>query len=171
MVRLSILHDTIKIRYTEEGYLPYYPYHLISDEEMFHAFILDDVNYFEDNYPLPDNELKPQYDKLKSFIVDTVKQYLSNKIEYLPNWIYTYMLGEVININSDQKDIHDLLVLMNLDNLYDEFNVTIYKSLYDISIKYLGRDTVDESKDEYRPATIFGEPHVIKYLRIEQVSV
>ena len=33
------VHDIIKINYTRQGYLPYYPYHLISDEEMFEGFM------------------------------------------------------------------------------------------------------------------------------------
>ena len=63
---MSLLHDIIKIKYTRLGYLPNYPYHLISDEEMFNAFIdLDsesasgsgspstEAYFFEDYYPNP----------------------------------------------------------------------------------------------------------------------
>ena len=36
------IHDLIKIKYIREGYLPNYPYHMISDEEVFNAFINPD---------------------------------------------------------------------------------------------------------------------------------
>lgn len=35
-----MLHDQIKIEYVRQGYLPNYPYHLISDKEMFDAFLM-----------------------------------------------------------------------------------------------------------------------------------
>ena len=35
---MSIL-DNVKIKYIQEGYLPNYPYHLISDIEAFNAFL------------------------------------------------------------------------------------------------------------------------------------
>ncbi len=37
-----LTHDIIKIQYSREGYLPDYPYHMISDREMFNAFICID---------------------------------------------------------------------------------------------------------------------------------
>lgn len=37
------IHDIIKIEYIRQGYLPDFPYHLISDEEMFNAFIVDEL--------------------------------------------------------------------------------------------------------------------------------
>lgn len=37
------IHDIIKIEYIRQGYLPDYPYHLISDKEMFDAFICDEM--------------------------------------------------------------------------------------------------------------------------------
>lgn len=36
---MSYIHDIIKILYVREGYLPNYPYHLISDGEMAYAFL------------------------------------------------------------------------------------------------------------------------------------
>ena len=36
---MSFIHDIIKIKYSKLGYLPSYPYNLISDKEMFQAFI------------------------------------------------------------------------------------------------------------------------------------
>lgn len=37
------IHDIIKIEYIRQGYLPDYPYHLISDKEMFDAFLCDEI--------------------------------------------------------------------------------------------------------------------------------
>lgn len=42
---MSLVHDLIKIKYVREGYLPNYPYHLISDSEMCDAFINNELNY------------------------------------------------------------------------------------------------------------------------------
>lgn len=158
--------------YTEEGYLPYYPYHLISDEEMIDAFIFNESNFFDDWYPLPCNELQEQYNTLKEYIQLQCNRFKQEEIAELPDWVYSYMLGEVINIMSEQKDIHDLLVLLNLDNLYDEFNEQIYSSILQVSIKALGiKRTRSADEEDYRPATMFAEPHIIKYLRLDQVSI
>ena len=34
-----LVHDVIKIRLVEDGYLPNYPYHMMSDREMIAAFM------------------------------------------------------------------------------------------------------------------------------------
>ena len=44
---MSLIHDIIKIKYINLGYLPNYPYHMISDREMFDAFI--DLSSNEDS--------------------------------------------------------------------------------------------------------------------------
>lgn len=171
-MKRNFVHDLIKIKYSDEGYLPYYPYHLISDEEMIDAFVKGEVNFFDDNYPCPEDYLVEEYNRLRSFVVTCCDNYLSTGAD-IPDWVYSYMLGIVVGPQSSQKDIHDLLVLLNMDNLYDEFNVSIYKSLYSVSVKSLGQASV-KMKLSYtanRPATMFGEPHIIKYLRLEQVSV
>ncbi len=172
-----LIHDIIKIKYTEEGYLPNYPYHLITDDEMCDAFLSDnEICFFNDFYPLPDTALEEQYKNLKSAIlyhIGLLKNLLKvEKTEYtLPNWIYSYMLGEVISDNSDIKDKHDLFVLLNLDNMEDKFTGQIAKSCYDLSELWLQR--FDKITAEYngkeidtRPPSMFGEPHLIKYLRL-----
>lgn len=161
-----MIWNNIKIKYSEEGFLPDYPYHLISDEEAVNAFIFNDDCMFDTYYPLPDEGLKDKYETLRTYIESKCSKFIEDPETVMDDWIYCYMLGEVINIQSDQKDIHDLLVLLDLDNLYDEFNTSIYESIYDVSSKALGSST-----DISRPATIFGEPHIVKYLRLEQVEV
>lgn len=167
-----LVHDIVKIRLSEEGFLPDFPYHLISDEEMIDAFIHNDENMFDVYYPCPDESLKEQYDTLRSFIETCLSNYLDNGTR-IPDWVYSYMLGRVVNVESSQKDVHDVLVLLNTDNLYDEFDASIYKLIYEVSCKALGSAVHEEDQtpsENYRPATIFAEPHIIKYLRLEQVS-
>lgn len=193
---MSLTHDIIKIKYTRLGYLPNYPYHLISDEEMFNAFInlsgddstsgsgdiSEEEKFFNDNYPNPFAEediefigaggekisLRSEYFRLKKYIIDTINQYLANQgtanaENYtIPAWIYTYMLGEVIYNNSEYLDIHDLLVLLDSDNIDNELTPQICMKCYIESTKYISTLTTG-----IRPPTVFGEPHVIKQLRLE----
>lgn len=172
----QFVRNIVKIKYSEEGYLPYYPYHLISDEELMDAFIFNDSNFFDDTYPCPCNSLKDEHSNLKLYMQQKCRAVKRSSYAVLPSWVYTYMLGEVVNAHSSQKDVHDLLVLLNLDNLYDEFNEAIYKSLYKVSRAALGTAKVKaraagSTLEDFRPCTMFGEPHIIKYLRLEQVSV
>lgn len=198
---MSLTHDIIKIKYVRLGYLPNYPYHLISDQEMFDAFIdlsndglsssgdtSDVERFFEDYYPNPFEEediviqgaggeqisLNSEYLRLRAYIINTINQYLAHvgtaeESSYtIPAWIYTYMLGEVIyNVpgNSDDfhyRDMHDLLVLLDADNIENEMTPSICKMCYDQSTKYISTLTTG-----IRPPTVFGEPHVIKQLRLE----
>lgn len=167
-----LIHDIIKIKYSREGFLPDYPYHLISDEEMFEAFLHPDKEcYFYDNYLCIDDTLRQYYDPLVEQIKYHLDAYLAstNKNRRLPDWVYSYMIGSTIGPNADQDDIHGLLVMMNLDNQDDELRVEAYNEMYKVSLKYI-RKLKDEEKI-HRPPTIFGEPHVMKILRLEQSSV
>lgn len=192
---MSLLHDIIKIKYTRLGYLPNYPYHLISDEEMFDAFIdlnaADDSGsgevsnterFFEDTYPDPFQDedveyespsgeiisLRAEYFRLKEYIIDAINEYLQHQgtpeeENYeLPAWVYTYMLGEVIYNSSEYQDIYDLLVLLNSTNIDNEMTRFDCKKCYEKSTKYISTLT-----SGVRPPTVFGEPHVIKQLRLE----
>lgn len=87
-------------------------------------------------------------------------------IKVLPNWIYSYMLGAVIGPKSDKIDIHDFLVLMDVDNLYDEYNPYVAEKCYRYSRDWLMRSIQDDEILKHRPPTVFGEPHVLKYLRV-----
>lgn len=161
------IHDILKIKYVREGFLPDYPYHLISDEEMFYAFLNDEKEcFFRDMYPCISDSLKSKYDKLVEEIRYHINQYLSAKVDILPDWVYSYMLGSTIGPNSDLYDIHDMLVLLNLDNIEDTITVEIYNSIYNISQQHV-RKLIEEERI-HRPPTIFGEPHVIKILRLNQ---
>lgn len=179
---MSLTHDIIKMKYVEEGYLPNYPFHMISDSEMCDAFlkaanvpleenepfIADDTvtSYFLDTYPCVDDSLGSSYNQLIDSIlwhIDQLKR--STEDEYtLPDWVYSYMLGVVIGPESEILDIHDLLVLMNLDNIDDIFTLEASKLCLKISTNWVARFPLDTRK--HRNPTIFGEPHVIKYLRL-----
>lgn len=195
---MSLTHDIIKIKYSRLGYLPNFPYHLISDEEMFNAFIdlsyTDDSSssgeqgdssverFFEDTYPNPflnedvviENSigehisLNSEYCKLKYYIVNAINSYLLHKDNAdanaytIPDWIYTYMLGEVIYNNSDYLDIHDLLVALDMDNIDNVMTPNVCATCYTISTQYISTLSIN-----VRPPTVFGEPHVIKQLRLE----
>lgn len=177
-----LVHDIIKIKYVKLGYLKKnYPYHLISDEEMFNAFIdlgngftsglVDpDVKFFDTYYPNPfaeqhyiykDTSLSEKYSELKQYIINTINNYLANEVK-IPDWIYTYMLGEVIYNQSDYLDIQDCLTLLHCSNLNNEFTPEACAVCYQTSLNYISTLT-----SGVRPPTVFGEPHVIKNLRLE----
>lgn len=180
---MSYIHTIIKIRYSEEGYLPNYPPHLISDAEMCDGFL--DYNYeedsdeywesylnsphqtfFSDNYPLLDESLSDRYRELVVAIAEHISLLKSsNEPDYkLPDWIYSYMIGSTIGVKSDKQDIHDLLVMMDIDNLEDEFLPEACESCYLISKYWV------KQNESSRPPTIFGEPHVLKALRLSDAS-
>lgn len=164
---MSLIHDNIKIKYVEEGYLPDYPYHLISDEEMCQAFILNQFNYFDDNYPLVANDLSEEYRVLKEALIYHINTFIESDEDdkVLPDWVYSYMIGSTISVNSDERDRHDLLVLLNCDNIDDEITEKCQKSCYKESKEWLRK--LLKSEAAVRPPTMFGEPHVIKSLRIK----
>lgn len=182
------VHDLIKIKLSNEGYLPDYPPHLISDQEMCEAFLpyeynsedptsgYDDsmsatLNFFRDTYPLPHNELLDEY---KTLVAD-IAYYLneletSNDAEYrLPDWVYSYMLGSVVTVGSDIEDRHDLFVLLGTDNLDDEFTYDCCRACYAESKYWISKLPV--SSRIHRPPTIFGEPHVIKSMRLKAADL
>lgn len=234
------IHDIIKMEYVRQGYLPNFPYHLISNKEMFDAFIvfelevpkedalkviqnditlwdnpksfvsshqlqsfnisvtasgepvlvirggnhslkafnevlgldkeirLSDMCYFSTKYPCPYESVKESYDLLVQEICYHIDAYLYPDSSILtpavPDWVYTYMLGAVIAASSPSIDRHDLLKLLNIDNLNDELDETAIESCLSISKKWV--DKLPPSKNNHRPPTVFGEPHVIKSLRV-----
>lgn len=182
------VHDLIKINLSREGYLPNYPPHLISDEEMCNAFLPyeyneDDplfgfdscmraeLNFFRDYYPEIHPQLHEKYKKLVSEIAYHLNEMLkSNDDEYqLPNWVYAYMLKEVVTVDSDIRDRHDLFVMLGTDNLEDEFNYDCGIACYRESSYWIKKLPV--AQREHRPPTIFGEPHVIKSLRLKAADL
>lgn len=200
---MSFTHDTIKIKFIHEGYLPDYPYHMISDDEMCDAFIRlpealqeditpnffqstsestgdsidwfeayldsEDTMYFKDHYPMIDEVIKTEYKELVNRIFYEVQQFKNNVSDdrVLPDWIYSYMYGEAIGPSSDTLDIHDMIssTAMGVDNLYDEYNLPCAIQCYKISEAWLKRLVVPKGEIR-RPPTIFGEPHVLKSIRL-----
>lgn len=190
-----------------EGYLPNYPYHLISDEEMCDAFLtypwydyrtpeqilakyemsddekwerfLEGVEpcYFRDNYPYI------EYDPIKGVSGSSMDHYrtLVESMVYhfnalkrslddsyvLPDWIYSYMLSNVISINSLQLDKHNMFVLLGVDNDFDEYRDDSAQACYLKSKQWLEKT----GEIANRPPTMFGEPHVLKCLRLEELEV
>lgn len=168
-----LIHDIIKTLYAKQGYLPDFPYHLISDEEMLNAFFTNSPNFFSDTYPCP-LDMTLQYEELKlgiQYHIDLYQETQKSEIyanRYaLPDWIYSYMLGVVVGPNSTEYERHDLFVLLGLDNMEDEFNTQIYEKIYRISSKWLQK--LNSFERDHRPPTMFGEPHVIKSLRLETI--
>lgn len=169
---IDVIHKSIKQMYSEQGYLEYYPYHLISDEEMCDAFLHytdyetfkddDTVSFFKDNYPLLDDSLENDYINLIEKIQQEIDYFKSNLDDNrrLPDWVYSYMLGVVISINSEKYDIHDLLVALDEDNIDDEFTAAAQSKCLEVSKIALN------SSDIERPFGLFGEPHILKYLRL-----
>ena len=162
------LHDLLKIKYIEQGFLPNYPYSMITDAEMFDAFLLQDEGYFAVNYPLLDDSLQDKYDELFAGIRDHISMFLNRGIG-LPSWIYSYMLGNTFSVNSDTQDIAYLYELMNLDpQVVDTFGPDLQRECLKVSEAWIAKLPI---KYGSRPATMFGEPHVIKSLRLAAVNV
>lgn len=225
-----MLHDLIKIRLVDMGYLPNYPYHMISDAEMCNAFMdcrnpdpgaAVDPDYpgsgmFFDYYPLldrSDSDLSGAYGQL----VLTIQYYLlcmqygSDRNFKLPDWIYSYMLGSTISVYSDKLDIHDLIYPLGVDNIDDDFNADSSRACLSTSYDWINRtqsssyikaDTttypgiLEELGRRYvygtalssiyfsnqspgvgygwlisQPPTMFGDPDVVKSIRLSQASL
>lgn len=162
-----LVHDLIKIKLIRAGYLPNYPYHLISDEEMCNAFIyanaadtsqlvydssldiwknlkLTDLSgSFFDDYPSLNTALKSEYDTLTYSILYHIQSaiYTQSQLdEYtLPDWVYSYMLGKVISVNSDIADIHDLIKPLGVDNIDDIFTADASSKCYETSRNWVNK--------------------------------
>lgn len=166
------IHNVIKLKYVNEGYLPNYPYHLISDEEMCGAFLNESGScYFYDKYYCVDDMLSAEYTELVSAIKQQLSIFISSTSpdRRLPDWVYTYMLGEVVSDESPTEDKHDLLMLLNLDNIDDVFTPQASASCFKISKIQLSK--IPDKQREGRVPTIFGDPGVIKQLRLMQLEV
>lgn len=158
-------HDIIKIKYIDEGYLPNYPYHMISDKEMIDAF-LSEEGYFNSNYPCIDESLEERYNLLREAISFHLNQYNQDSTP-VPSWVYTYMLGNTLGPFSDEAEISYLCELLHLPDS-SEFTLEIAENCYSVSEEWIKKLP---NKGAMRPPTIFGEPHVLKSLRLEDVNV
>lgn len=217
---MSYIHDIIKIKYVREGWLPNWPYHLISDQEMCDAFLtktdkvvqqqlfivdsyeklrtylttmLGYSGYMMSAYIIPYLKTCEEYDfkwdeefgnaikdlvvGLESLCSSFKKEVETNLEATLPDWVYSYMIGRVFGPRLKDDDItnvrelHDLFVLLdlvdgdsNVDNLEDEFTPIAGYACYQVSKRWIAK----LPNDQKRPYGMFGEPHVIKSLRLQQ---
>ena len=182
---MSFVHDVIKIMYVGEGYLPNYPTHLTSDNEMVDAFLKiaypvtdevweafmedDTVSFFKDTYPCPDETVEEQYRALVSSIAYYVSIFKSSTEDgkTLPDWVYAYMLGEVISPMSKEEEQEYLFDLLGMTQLNVTFDGAVASKCYTISDAWLRKTS---NVDKERVPTVFGEPHVIKALRLTQID-
>lgn len=162
------IHNYIKIMYSNLGYLPGHPYYLISDAEMFDAFLRED-GFFADEYPCPCEDLQDAYDALLNCIKEKITDFLENGTT-IPDWVYSYMIMRPITYNSDEADIAYLAEMGNVDmqGVLAEFTPNVARTCYYISKKWLAKMP---SKYRDRVPTMFGEPHVTKSLRLDQANV
>lgn len=206
--------DLVKIKLVNMGYVPNYPYHLISDTEMCLGFLNCKAGsgYFFDAYP---SDINPNLEYGYSQLLLSIQYYLclimygAGKYE-IPDWVYSYMLGATIGVQSDPRDIHDLIYPLGVDNVDDIFDAKAAKACWDTSLRWIQRtretkfisippalkDTIEAYLracpiydttlyDIYsynhlpsgmygaineRPATMFGEPHVVKQVRLDKSS-
>lgn len=196
---MSFLHDIIKIKYIHDGYLHDHRPEQISDSEMCDAFLAypddsytDDERWdmymnsaapmwFKDRYDVTQVEgfdeltedLKTEwlsrYRTLVEAVVYHINEFKASTADnkYLPTWVYSYMLGDVISYTSSLLDIHDMLVLMDIDNMSDTFTIDAVAGCYATSSKWLQK----LPEQIHRPPALFGEPHIIKSLRLSQIKM
>ncbi len=202
---MKFLNDIIKIEMNREGYLPSYPPHLISDEEMLDAFLKyptdkdldadlseltdDEVSnlkwekfqseincMFKDYYPLVIDEEDTMYETYLNYYRELIENISWHIEQYklslqttgqaeLPDWIYSYMNQSVVSVNSSQRDKHDLLVALTVDNIDDIFTPIAQKACYAVSYEWLKK--LPSSQRIHRSPTLFGAPHVVKALRVK----
>lgn len=161
-------HDIIKIKYVNEGYLPNYPYHQISDREMVYGFIGPE-GYFYDNFPMISPDLSQEYYTLVQAIQNALDAYLENDVT-IPDWVYSYMLGSAISVNSDERDI---LYLSKFYGIAQEGGRAVFTPELAQCCLQTSKDWIAKlpSSKINRPPTIFGEPHVIKSLRLSNITI
>ena len=162
------IHNVIKIMYVNMGYLPDHPYHLVSDDEMFDAF-LKEGGFFDTYYPCPCDELKEAYDTLYQYIIKCINDFQENN-STIPNWVYSYMIMRPITYQSSEEDIAYICDMANIDavNVLSEFTPLVAMTCYKVSKKWLQKMP---SKTNNRPPTMFGETHVTKSLRLMQANI
>lgn len=168
--------------YSEGFFAYFYP---------FRASIINEIEYSSRYYPTTDN--LRGYDILYRSICKHIDQYLYGTMiisedkksvsrdgisKPIPDWVYSYMLGEVVGPRSDKHDIHDVIYPLGTDNADDDYDNTSSIACYAESREYLLKtypkkdmdiDTLDRTC--IRPITMYGEPHVIKSLRLKQVTI
>lgn len=162
------IHNIIKIMYVNIGFLPNTPYHLISDDEMFDAFLKKD-GFFETYYPCPGPAFQQAYDNLFNYIKSCIEKF-QNEDEPIPDWVYSYMIMRPITYQSPEEDIAYICDMANIDSpqILAEFTPQLAATCYEVSRKWLQKQT---TKMTDRPHTMFGETHVTKSLRLTEANV
>lgn len=162
------IHNYIKILYMTMGYLSSYPYYLVSDNEMFDAFLKQD-GFFADFYPCPDDSLQDAYDALLAAITSHIEAYKSDGTT-IPDWVYSYMLMRPVTFQSDEADISYICDMGGItsNGLLAEFTPEVAKLCYDVSVRWLQKQP---NKYGDRPPTMFGETHVTKSLRLLEANI
>lgn len=132
----------------------------------------DDTMFFRDNYPYIDLSLIDYYKALVNRIFYEIQEFKNNlsSDRVLPDWVYSYMLGICIGPMSDKLDIHDMISDMGVDNIDDEYNVSCAIQCLRISNLWLKKLVLPEGEVP-RPPAMFGEPHVLKAIRIDKESL
>lgn len=165
------IHDTLKVMYVGLGYLPNYPYYLISDSELIEAFRKDD-GFFNEYYPCPSDDLWDDYYTLKEDIWNKLDAYLnSGGAIPIPNWVYSYMLMRPITYQSDELNIAYLYDLTGVDPKVvplTEFSPELAEACLRTSKEWMKKRP---SQYRDRPPTMFGETHVTKCLRLKQANI
>lgn len=153
--------------YVDMGFLPNYPYHLISDKEMFDAFLRED-GFFETYYPCPDPEFEDAYDALLQCITNYINNFETDGTP-IPNWVYSYMIMRPVTYESDEEDIDYICELANIDkpDLLAVFTKQVAETCFEVSTRWLQK----MPSADRRPPTMFGENHVTKSLRLTQANI
>ena len=162
----KFISDIIKIKYIEQGYLSGYPYWMTTDKEMIDAF-LGEEGYFVDNYPCVNPSLEDKYEELVAGITAHLTAYLSDGTE-IPEWVYSYMIGSAVSVNSDELDILYLKSAFNLPTTTTDFDAILSQNCYNESDMWIQKLPAEQRN---RPVSMFGEPHVIKSIRLKEVDV
>lgn len=162
------IHNIIKIMYVNIGFLPNTPYHLISDDEMFDAFLRED-GFFATYYYCPGEEFQEAYDKLLGCIKSCIHKYQEDGTT-IPDWIYSYMIMRPITYDSAEEDIAYICDMANIETpqLLAVFTPEVAATCYEVSKKWLQKLP---SKHNNRPPTMFGETHVTKSLRLTDANI
>lgn len=166
-------------RYGEDESDPYKP----NEDQV--SFLLDTYPYMpstndEYKYPAsyyPNTDVLRGYDILVRSIFKHIDDYKCGNSDKLPNWVYGYMLGIVIGISSTSLDIHDIIEPLGVDTMDDDYSAEASIACYTESKRYLEQNILksdmiaDDNGAAVRPPTMYGEPHVIKSIRLSQVKL
>lgn len=156
--------------------------HTRTDDERWELYLNDaSPSVFKDNYSVqsivgfssaePDVQsvLTSAYRVLVEGLVHQLDTYKAsvddNKV--LPNWVYSYMLCSTLTYTSPTLELHDLQSLMNTQKHSDVFDTVTALNCYECSKVWVSR----HAQRGARCPTIFGEPHVLKYLRLKSAAV